>query len=1248
MDGIFFATSCVCFMFYITSVTSSLVSLGGKNVLNVRYTTKTWLEVGPLTALTDSWTSMTSQYDKFIDPHVFISVMTDGDERLISDNYIVCPRIKDVNRVTGGHISFAVKLVQPNDSWCNYTWWTPTGKKSQDLFYLIMEAGHYQIEGAEFDIGHYNGFTHCRQSFYRYIWKTDFATGTYPAVLAQHQTNADPRFVTFRLNNVNINNHAASIFIQLHNLDVKWRPRTGDCIDFHWGDHYDNHRWRQSYTTTNEKIGVLGYLPYHTGNCTSCEGIAFEAHEVDGITSDPRWVPFFWEYKEPPGVFGMFQSFYGGDTVIVRSFNHSKIGVGVIAREDQCSKQSIIHVEGERMGFFVVGPNNYRWSPERVYDLAHPWILDYSKGTQCCFIKPSNPCFKETPKTSCSETPFVTLSKASVPGLNVTYCETACQHNSQCTAMVYTTSLSPKSDTCSMYVSCTPKIDAASALFKYTCAPSATPTAAPNSIVAPINVPVPVPTTVPVLVPASLPVLVPTTLPVLVPTASPTENCFPPKPNKMCSNTPTKTTPDVTLATCRQACVKSNTCITIGFVISNPSTNTGTCSLFDACTPVSYNSSVIYPYTCRDCFVVDSNMMCSGTAKKVIYSRTVSETECKNLCKISGTCQTAGYSYDTASGYANCSLFDKCEAPVYTPGTDNFNYNRFYCPRPKQCVSLIIADLFGAPCCSKAKDQSAWGGARLFQYDSSGLYSTYAPTCEENPMSFNYCFDPDTVEDGAYVIYIIHGYVIEFRNEIFFQAFLPWDGSLYTGGWNTIMKFVTKRVEVDGVGQWVIALSDDSQNILPNKAECNSLMVDSGNGKKKACPLPQAPAPPKVIPPPPPAPSDKEDKEDKKVKEDKDKNIDGEKVVPDDKVVVENAGQQKGALYGPNLITDGFAARYGPFESKNYVPVTGKLLLPVLAPTAAVPRRKLSDWYGEVVMDGHNSTWFEDAGVGARYAIANDAMDILYYVGTMCDGTTGAPCLNLQPGCYIYRVDGMFDPHADDIEWQFCGVKGSYSSQLPFCITAAGDCVPGEITRWDELCANVVQSWETDVALLSGTVLLGGVDHSQLSKDERAVIQSALNQEFSDAATHGEAGDAFELGIAIHNSQPAPRRPDTLALVTNVTFHARVHVQRFGGYAKIGPEMKLYLSKSMSSGLFAAKVVHLAHSINSKNLLSLRFAKLTELTVTHDSEINQDMSSIANTVIIIGAVVGIAFGLLIFRKVQKGGRTHAPLPLSEL
>ena len=377
-----------------------------------------WMEVGLIqTIRSDSFTSVQSRLTTFVEPMVFISVPDHGTANLYS-GYQSCFRLRNIKNESGnGPVSFEVKMVQPNDSWCNYTWWTPVVESQKNLHYLIIEKGHWNLSGGEFDAHSDRLNAHCTQFSHRHFWYHHFSDlNAVPAHFAQHQTYHDPRFVSYRANDHSIiatknpltfkpdsNWNGCTVFIQLHNADTKWHPRLGDCSYGHFMDHYDNNRWRQAYTMDYEYVAILGYLPEYAASCY--EGIAFEAHIVDGITSDSRWVPFYWYYEKVPAVFGNINSFVGGDSVTVRSFNHSVLGVGVMSQEDQCQKQDGIHNQGERHAFFIIGPNNLTKSGNNPYDKI-------KRNRFLCQVEYVG---LDTPKPTSRPTPFPTNDPTGKP-----------------------------------------------------------------------------------------------------------------------------------------------------------------------------------------------------------------------------------------------------------------------------------------------------------------------------------------------------------------------------------------------------------------------------------------------------------------------------------------------------------------------------------------------------------------------------------------------------------------------------------------------------------------------------------------------------------------------------------------------------------------------------------------------------------------------------------------------------------------
>ena len=85
-----------------------------------------WMEIGFVSVPTDNFVTVTSQLGNrsFLRPHVIMGPPRDGGQGLFS-GYESCTRIKGINRTASGNVQFMVRVVQPNDTWCNYTWWHP-------------------------------------------------------------------------------------------------------------------------------------------------------------------------------------------------------------------------------------------------------------------------------------------------------------------------------------------------------------------------------------------------------------------------------------------------------------------------------------------------------------------------------------------------------------------------------------------------------------------------------------------------------------------------------------------------------------------------------------------------------------------------------------------------------------------------------------------------------------------------------------------------------------------------------------------------------------------------------------------------------------------------------------------------------------------------------------------------------------------------------------------------------------------
>jgi hypothetical protein len=68
----------------------------------------------------------------------------------------------------------------------------------------------------------------------------------------------------------------------------------------------------------------------------------------------------------------------------------------------------------------------------------------------------------------------------------------------------------------------------------------------------------------------------------------------------------------------------------------------------------------------------------------------------------------------------------------------------------------MVMDTFG----------DGFGNGKLYLFDSKHYYHKYAPNCDENPITIEYCFDPNTMDEGHKLTASIHGYSLHHKWEV--------------------------------------------------------------------------------------------------------------------------------------------------------------------------------------------------------------------------------------------------------------------------------------------------------------------------------------------------------------------------------------------------------------------------------------------------------------------------------------------------
>jgi len=102
------------------------------------------------------------------------------------------------------------------------------------------------------------------------------------------------------------------------------------------------------------------------------------------------------------------------------------------------------------------------------------------------------------------------------------------------------------------------------------------------------------------------------------------------------------------------------------------------------------------------------------------------------------------------------------------------------------------------------------------------------------------------------------------------------------------------------------------------------------------------------------------------------------------------------------------------------------------------------------------SSWCTGDRLGSDFHVSDAYGYHLYHRGTLSwQHKVWSPCdlSNLVTGVtYQWRVTGAFNPYADDVSYEFCGIKGTAQSQIYFEIDCDGECVAIDYDDIEEIC----------------------------------------------------------------------------------------------------------------------------------------------------------------------------------------------------
>jgi len=300
-----------------------------------------------------------------------------------------------------------------------------------------------------------------------------------------------------------------------------------------------------------------------------------------------------------------------------------------------------------------------------------------------------------------------------------------------------------------------------------------------------------------------------------------------------------------------------------------------------------------------------------------------------------------------------------------------------------------------------------------------------------------------------------------------------------------------------------------------------------------------------------------------------------------------------------------------------------------------------------------NLVWFSDDGFSAGFEVFKEDNDLVY-VGTRC-GYNDKHCdIDLPDGNYFWRVSGSLLPssYRKGISWNFCGTSGAASSELAFTVSN-GECNPMTIRNLSSICSTGDYMFDTTIVssevTLAGTVSLVGVSSDEVNDDHLLVVKNALLQELQDLSPHGKVSDDAVL-VTVLRSPVSPVIPSNVIRTANISMERRLTLEKpilqiqffatlqskdFGvsgtdvdAVQILTEDLKKYLRRSMSSGMFLLRVRSQAKLSGVKNLQKVSQAELVTLAVHRISVENIAFEGTSNVVIMVAIMTGITLGFM--------------------
>jgi hypothetical protein len=248
-------------------------------------------------------------------------------------------------------VTFSMKLVQPNDSFCSKQFYTPQWYSPVQVSWMVMEVGAYSINGQPFIAG--KGIV-TRSSVetvatfangnLNAVW---FPTGCDSPTVSCVLDAADRGAIGLVQTNNNVKEAGKTLYLTVRAKIIDYRRGQWVLVP------HDVAGGVATYHQLTEE--VLGYLAFQVGASVQCaEGLSVETFRFY-MNYIPLSLSYTKTYHSPPGVFGTVGTITSLCNTYLRSSDPSTTGKSLILSEDQCVTAETRHLTSESVFALVIG-----------------------------------------------------------------------------------------------------------------------------------------------------------------------------------------------------------------------------------------------------------------------------------------------------------------------------------------------------------------------------------------------------------------------------------------------------------------------------------------------------------------------------------------------------------------------------------------------------------------------------------------------------------------------------------------------------------------------------------------------------------------------------------------------------------------------------------------------------------------------------------------------------------------------------